>query len=237
MMRTANLTPHISCSKEDIAPTVLMPGDPLRSKFIADTYLERAELVNNVRGIQGYTGYYHDKRVTVMASGMGIPSMGIYSYELYNVFNVQTIIRVGTAGGIHPRMKLRDLVVVLGTCTDSSCIHQFGLQGTFSPIATYELVQAAVSAAKSRGLNPAVGNILTTDYFYNDARLLQPWVEMGVLAVEMEAAGLYINAARAGKSALALCTVSDLPFTGEECTALERETSFTAMVEIALEIA
>ena len=230
-------TPHIRCESDAFAKTVLMPGDPLRSKFIAETFLENAVLVNNIRGVQGYTGFYKGKRVSVMASGMGMPSIGIYSYELFNRFDVDTIIRIGSAGGIHPSLKLRDIVVGMGACTNSNFASQFRLPGTFAPIASYPLVKAAVEEGERLGARMMVGNILSSDLFYDDANSLGDWVKMGVLAVEMESAALYFNAARAGKQALCMCTISDLPFTGEECTPEERQNTFTTMMEIALAIA
>lgn len=232
-------TPHISANKEDFASTVLMPGDPLRSKFIAETYLNNATLVNNVRGIHGYTGTYKGKRVSVMASGMGMPSIGIYSYELYNYYNVQNIIRIGSAGAIHPDLKLRDIVIGLGACTNSSYAKQYGLPGTFAPIACFDLILKAYEAANRMDIDIKIGNVYSSDTFYDDALSLKDWQKMNVLAVEMEAAALYMNAARAGKNALCICTISDCPLTtdGIECTAEERQLSFTQMMEIALEIA
>lgn len=231
-------TPHIHATPEQIAPTVLMPGDPLRSAFIAKNFLERAELFNNVRGIQGYTGYYKGHRVSVMASGMGIPSMGIYSWELYNVFDVQRIIRIGSAGAMQPHIKVRDLVFGMGSCTTSAFASQYHLPGTFAPIADYRLLSTAVSAAEKLGARYHVGNLLCSDAFYNDnAADGMIWAKMGVMAVEMESAGLYMTAARAGKAALALCTVSDHLITGEATTAEERQNSFTQMMEVALETA
>ncbi len=230
-------TPHISANKEDFAETVLMPGDPLRAKFIAETYLEDAKLVNNVRGIHGYTGFYKGKKVSVMASGMGMPSIGIYSYELFNFYDVKNIIRVGSAGAINGNLKLRDIVIGAGACTNSNYSKQFDLPGTFAPIGSFKLIQKAVSAAETLGIEPVVGNIYSSDTFYDDSQSLIKWQKMGVLAVEMEAAALYMNAARAGKNALCICTISDCPFTGEECTAEERQLTFTKMMEIALEIA
>jgi len=231
-------TPHISAEKEAFAKTVLMPGDPLRAKFIAETYLENPVLVNNLRGVQGYTGTYKGKKVSVMASGMGIPSIGIYSYELFNFYDVENIIRIGSAGAIHPDLKLRDIVVGMGACTNSNYAKQFNLPGTFAPIASFELVQKAYVAAKSMGIDVKIGNIYSSDTFYDDALSLADWQKMGVLAVEMESAALYMNAARAGKNALCICTISDCPLTGgAECTAEERQLSFTKMMEIALEIA
>ena len=195
---SVNHTPHINAGREDFASTVLMPGDPLRSKFIAENFLEGARLINNVRGIQGYTGSYRGTRVTVMASGMGMPSIGIYSYELYNFFGVENIIRVGSVGGISPRVKMRDVIIGQGACTTSSYAVQFGLEGTFAPIADYSLMRAAIDEAEKLGIRYAVGNLLSSDIFYNanpDAR--EKWTKMGVLGVEMEAAALYMKIGRA----------------------------------------
>ena len=230
-------TPHIEAKAGDFAKTVLMPGDPLRAKFIAETFLTDAKLINNVRGVQGYTGTYKGKRVSVMASGMGMPSIGIYSYELFNFYDVENIIRVGTAGVIRPDLKVRDIVIGQGACTNSSYSRQFDLPGDFAPIASFELLQKAVKAAEDMGLKPVVGNLYSSDTFYDDSMGLSKWQKMGVLAVEMEAAALYMNAARAGKNALAICTISDNPFTGEATTSEERQLNFTKMMEIALEIA
>ena len=230
-------TPHNSAKLGDFAQTVLMPGDPLRSKFIADTFLENPILVNNVRGIQGYTGTYKGKKVSVMASGMGMPSIAIYSYELFNFYDVQQIIRVGTAGVVDPGLKVRDIVFGMGACTNSSYQAQFDLPGTYAPICSYPLLKKAICAAEKMGLAPKVGNLYSADNFYDDAASLAKWQKLGVLATEMEAAALYMNAARAGKQALAICTISDNPFTGEATTPEERQISFTHMMEIALEIA
>ena len=230
-------TPHIAAKPGDFAETVLMPGDPLRSKFIAETFLENPVLVNNTRGVQGYTGTYKGKRVSVMASGMGMPSIGIYSYELFNFYDVKNIIRVGTAGVIRPDLKVRDIVIGQGACTNSNYVNQFDLPGTFAPICSYDLLKKAVDAAEKLGVTPVVGNLYSSDAFYDDSMGLSKWQKMGVLAVEMEAAALYMNAARAGKNALAICTISDNPFTGEVTTAEERQMTFTKMMEIALEIA
>ena len=230
-------TPHIAAKPGDFAETVLMPGDPLRSKFIAETFLENPVLVNNTRGVQGYTGTYKGKKVSVMASGMGMPSIGIYSYELFNFYDVKNIIRVGTAGVVRPDLKVRDIVIGQGACTNSSFVNQFDLPGTFAPICSYELLKKAVDAAEKLGVTPVVGNLYSSDAFYDDSMGLSKWQKMGVLAVEMEAAALYMNAARAGKNALAICTISDNPFTGEVTTAEERQMTFTKMMEIALEIA
>lgn len=230
-------TPHISAKAGDFAPTVLMPGDPLRAKYIAENFLTDAKLVNNVRGVQGYTGYYKGKRVSVMASGMGIPSIGIYSYELYNFYGVENIIRIGSAGAMHPDLKVRNLVFAQGACTNSNYAHQFGMPGTIAPIASYELLEKAVAAAKKLKLTYKVGNILSSDTFYDDGAGSAVWSKMGVLAVEMESAALYLNAARAGKKALCICTISDHLLTGEALSAEERQNSFREMMELALEIA
>ncbi len=231
-------TPHINASPEDFAKTVLMPGDPLRAKFIAETYFDKAVLVNNVRGIQGYTGEYKGKRVSVMASGMGMPSIGIYSYELFNFYDVDNIIRVGTAGGISETIKVRDIVIAMGACTNSNYASQYALPGTFAPIASYSLMKKAIEKATQRGARFHVGNCLSSDTFYSDdLTATEKWSKMGVLCVEMEAAALYMNAARSGKNALGIFTVSDHIVTGESTSAEERQTSFTEMMEIALDTA
>lgn len=230
-------TPHNEAVKGDFAKTVLMPGDPLRARFIAETFLEDARLVNNVRGIQGYTGTYHGTPVSVMASGMGMPSIGIYSHELFHFYDVDNIIRVGTAGAISPKLKPRDVVMGQGACTDSNYAHQFGLSGQFAPIADFELLETAVAAARRLGAAPVVGNMLSSDVFYNKAGDTLKWGEMGVLAIEMESAALYMNAAEAGKRALTICTISDSLVTGEALPPAERQTTFTQMMEIALETA
>lgn len=230
-------TPHINAKPEDFAPTVLMPGDPLRSKFIAETYLENPVLVNNVRGVQGYTGTYKGKRVSVMASGMGMPSIGIYSYELFNFFGVENIIRIGSAGALHADIPLRSLVIGMSASYNSAFAGQYNLPGVYCPTASFKLLRSAVDAADKMGLDYRVGNILSNDLFYDDADSGLVWQKMGVLAVEMEAAGLYMNAARAGKNALAICTISDNMITGEDCSAEDRQSSFTSMMELALTIA
>ena len=230
-------TPHNSANIDDFAKTVLMPGDPLRAKFIAENFLEDPVLVNGVRGINGYTGMYNGKIVSVMASGMGIPSIGIYSYELFNFYNVENIIRIGSAGAISDEVNLRDIVIGQGACTNSNYASQFKLPGTYAPIASYKLLKQAVDFAQDAGVNYKVGNLFSSDTFYDDAASLSDWRKMGVLAVEMESAALYMNAARAGKNALCICTISDCPFTGESCTAEERQNTFTDMMEIALKIA
>ena len=235
-------TPHINARPEDFAPTVLMPGDPLRSKFIAENFLEEARLVNNVRGVQGYTGKYRGVPVSVMASGMGMPSIGIYSYELFNFFGVENIIRVGSAGALSTDIHVRDIVIAQGACTDSRYAKSFRLPGTFAPIADFGLLRTAVEQAEKAGLRYRVGNLVSSDVFYGDMQGVDAentaaakWAKMGVMAVEMEAAALYMNAARAGKKALAVCTVSDHILTGEATTAEERQTSFTDMMKLALD--
>ena len=231
-------TPHIDAKPEDFAKTVLMPGDPLRAKFIAETFLENAALINNVRGIQGYTGSWQGEKISVMASGMGMPSIGIYSYELFEFFGVEQILRIGSAGSLREDVKVRDIVIGAGACTNSAYAAQFHLRGSFAPIADFELLQKCANEAKAMGLNYHVGNLLSSDTFYDagDGDTLA-WGKMGVMAVEMEAAALYMNAARCGKKALALCTISDSLITGEATTAQERQTSFTDMMELALRTA
>ena len=231
-------TAHNTANKGDFAKTVIMPGDPLRAKYIAETFLDDARLVNNVRGIQGYTGTYHGKPVSVMASGMGMPSMGIYSYELFNFYDVDNIIRVGSAGALADDLKLMDVVAGAGACTDSNFAHQFGINGTFAPIADYTLLSQAVAAAAANGVALHVGNVLSSDNFYDDGSDgPDQWKKMGVLAVEMEAAGLYMNAARAGKRALGLFTISDHIYRAEELTSEQRQNSFVQMITIALDTA
>ena len=231
-------TPHINARPEDIAPTVLMPGDPLRSRYIAEHFLDDAILFNDVRGVQGYTGSYRGNRISVMASGMGMPSIGIYSEELFGIFGVKNILRVGSAGAMSEKLKLRDIVIAVGACTDSSFATQYRLGGTFAPIASYELIRTADAAAASLGLAPHFGNVFSTDIFYNENNTVtEGWRKMGVLAVEMESAALYTVAARHGKNALSILTVSDHLVTGESTTAEERQTSFTEMMTLALETA
>ena len=231
-------TPHISSEPGDFAKTVLMPGDPLRAKYIAENFLEDAVLVNNVRGVQGYTGFYKGKRVSVMASGMGQPAIGIYSYELYNFYDVETIIRVGSCGSFSPDLHARDIIVAMGACTNGNYASQYNLPGTFCPIADFDLVRRAAEECEKAGVNYRVGNIFSSDMFYDDANSGMLWAKMGVLGVEMESAALYCNAARAGKKALCICTVSDsFIYPEENTTAEERQNSFTKMMEIALELA
>jgi len=231
-------TPHNEAKPGDIAKTVLMPGDPLRAKFIAETYLEDVTCFNRVRNMLGFTGYYKGKKVSVMGGGMGMPSIGIYSYELYNFYDVDNIIRIGSAGGISDHVKLRDIVIAMGASTNSNYAAQYRLPGTFAPIADYELLSKAVEAAKRLNINTVVGNVLSSDTFYDDNKEANTlWKKMNILAVEMEAAALYMNAARAGKKALAILTISDHVFTGESLSAQDRQNSFREMMEIALEIA
>ena len=231
-------TPHIKANVGDFAKTVLMPGDPLRAQFIAQHYLTDAVLVNNVRNVQGYTGMYKGERVSVMASGMGQPSIGIYSYELYNFFGVDSIIRVGSAGSMQKGIELRDLVLGQGACTNSAYIDQFNLGGHFAPIADFSLLCSAVEASREIGVRYHVGNLFSADTFYDDDPEMNPrWRRLGVMAVEMEAAGLYMTASRLGKNALAICTISDNIVTGEATSAKERQTSFTDMMTLALELA
>ena len=231
-------TPHNSAAAGDFVKTVLMPGDPLRAKYIAENFLTDARLVNNVRGVQGYTGYWKGVRVSVQASGMGIPSIGIYSWELYNQYGVENIIRVGSAGGIADELQLRDVVAAVGACTDSNFAHQFELKGTFAPIADWKLLTTAARCAAERGVDLKAGNVMSSDNFYNDGSDgPDQWKKMGVLAVEMEAAGLYMTAARAGKRALCLCTISDHMYRTEELTPAERESTMNDMIEIALDTA
>ena len=231
-------TPHISAKLGDFAKTVLMPGDPKRAKYIAENYLENAVLVNDVRGVQGYTGYYKGKRVSVMASGMGQPSIGIYSYELFNFYDVDAIIRVGSCGSFSSDLHVRDIIVAMGACTNGNYASQYNLPGTFAPIADFDLVRRAAEECEKIGVNYRVGNILSSDMFYDDANSGIQWAKMGVLGVEMESAALDCNAARAGKKALCICTVSDsFIYPEENTTAEERQISFTKMMEIALNLA
>lgn len=232
-------TPHINLlNGGSFAKTVLMPGDPLRAKMIAETFLEDAVLINNVRGIHGYTGTYKGVKVSVMASGMGIPSIGIYSFELYSYFGVENIIRVGSAGGINDKVQLRDVVAGIGANTNSNFGKQFDVTGNIAPTCSYELLKTADECAKNLGIELKVGNLFSSDTFYdNDPECLKKWSKVGSLAVEMEAAGLYLTAKNLGKNALAICTISDMPFTGEGCSAIERQNTFTDMMKIALDTA
>jgi purine-nucleoside phosphorylase len=231
-------TAHNNAEKGQIADCVIMPGDPVRAKYIADNYFENAVCFNNIRGINGYTGTYKGKRVSVMASGMGMPSMGIYSYELYNYYDVTSIIRIGTAGALSDKLKLMDVVIAMGACNDSNYASQFNLPGTFAPIADYELLRKATDCADNMKISTSVGNIVSSDVFYNDNNdVNESWKKMGVLAVDMETAALYDNANRAGKKALSILTVSDHLFRDEHLLAEERSTSVDNMIKLALEIA
>ena len=231
-------TPHNAAEPGAIAKTVLMPGDPLRAEFVAKTYLENPVCFNTVRNMLGFTGTYRGKPVSVMGSGMGMPSIGIYSYELFHFYGVDRILRIGTAGGIADGVQLRDVIVGIGACTDSNYAAQYRLPGTFAPIASFRLAEKAVQAARRLGVPVKAGNVLSSDLFYGDDEgSLAAWKKMGVLAVEMESAALYMNAARAGKEALCLLTISDCPLRGESLPAAERQTTFTQMMEIALETA
>ena len=231
-------TPHNQATEGQIAKTVLMPGDPLRAKYVADTYLEDVTCFNQVRNMLGFTGTYKGKPVSVMGSGMGVPSIGIYSFELFNFYDVDNIIRIGTAGGLAPDVRLRDLVIGMGACTDSNYAAQFRMPGTLAPIADFGLLRKAVESAERLGFDYKVGNVLSSDVFYNDDETVnERWASMGVLAVEMESVALYLNAIRARKHALCLLTVSDLPLSGEGLPAEDRQTSFTQMMEVALEVA
>lgn len=228
-------TPHIQAAEGDFADLVLMPGDPLRAKFIADTYLEDVKQVNGVRNMLGYTGFYKRKRISVMGSGMGMPSIGLYTHELFNFYNVQKIVRIGSTGSISPKCKVMDIVIAMGACTNSNWADQYGLHGTFAPIADWDLLYRAVEVAKEQGTRVVVGNVLSEDQFYNDdPNYSDRWKKMGVLSLEMESAALYMEAARAGKQALAMFTVSDDLLTGEALSSEERQVGFRKMMELAL---
>ncbi|MGN0406244.1 MAG: purine-nucleoside phosphorylase [Bariatricus sp.] len=230
-------TPHNGAKKGDFAKTVLMPGDPLRAKMIAETYLENARQVTKVRNMFGYTGTYKGKPISIMSAGMGMPSMGIYSWELYNYYDVDAIIRIGSAGALHESIQLMDIVAAMGACTDSNYGHQFQLPGTYAPIADFELLRKAEEIAGKQGTRLMVGNVLSTDIFYNpDNCVNESWKNMGVLASEMECAALYMNAAKAGKKALGLLTISDHLVTGEALSAEERQMGFSKMIRLALEL-
>lgn len=229
-------TPHNEANPGEIASVVLMSGDPLRAELIAKEYLEDAKCFNRVRGMLGYTGTYKGTRVSVMGHGMGMPSIGIYSYELYNEYDVQTIIRLGSAGAISDKVRLKDLVIGMGASTDSAYGRQFDLPGTFAPLADYSLLQTAVEKCKESGAAYHVGNLLSSDIFYEERKNVNAsWAGMGVLAVEMEAAALYMNAARAGKRALTICTVSDHLLTGERLSSEDRQLGLRQMLEVGLE--
>lgn len=229
-------TPHIGAQYGEIAKTMIMAGDPLRAKLMAERFLENAVLVNNVRGMLAFTGDYKGKKVTVMGHGMGIPSIGIYTYELFNFYDVDTIIRVGSCGARQMYVHLGDLVIAQGSCTDSNWGAQYNLPGTYAPIADFDLCRKAVDAAEEFGYTYHVGNVFSADIFYCEDERKANWTKMGVLADEMEAPSLYMNAARAGKKALCICTVSDHILTGEATTAEERQTTFTKMMDVAFRV-
>ena len=230
-------TIHNAAEKGQIAPSVLMPGDPKRAQYIAMNFLENPQLVSDVRGILCYTGTYEGKPVTVMGSGMGQGSMGIYSYELYNEYDVQRIIRVGTAGGLHPSLKLRDLVLGLSASTDSNFAAQYQMTGTFNPCCSFDLAQKAFEAGKELGMNIAPGMLFSGAAFHYPEGFLESWRDMGALAVEMETCALYMNAMKAGKEALTICTITDMIFTGEACTVEERQQCLNNMITVALKAA
>lgn len=229
-------TPHNGALKGDIADTVLMSGDPLRAKFVADNWLTDVKQYNNVRGMLGYTGYYKGMRISVQGHGMGIPSIGIYTYELFNHYDVKRIIRIGSAGGLSPKIKVGDIVLAMNVCTDSAYMKQFKLPGEYMPSCDFDLMQAAIETAKTMQMPLKVGTVLSSDIFYHDTMEAQEkWRDFGVLCVEMEAVALYANAVRAGKEALCITTVSDLPFTGEGLSAEDRQKGFSDMIELTLE--
>jgi len=230
-------TPHIGAREGEIADRVIMAGDPLRAKFMAETFLTNPVQYNAVRGMLGYTGEYKGKRVSVQGHGMGMPSIGIYTYELYNFYGVKRIIRTGSAGAYHPDLQLGDVVLGQGACTDSNYANQYNLPGVYAPVADFDLLRAAAAKAEAMGINYKVGNLLSSDVFYgDDSQSWKQWQKMGVLAVEMEAAALYMNAARSGNEALCICTISDSLVHGTACSAEQRQTSFTNMMEIAFDI-
>lgn len=238
MEKTYTPTPHNEAKYGEIAKTVLMPGDPLRAKYIAETWLENPVCFNQVRNMLGYTGTYKGKEVSVMGSGMGIPSIAIYSYELYHFYGVESIIRIGSAGALQDDMKLKDLVIAMGASTDSSYQGQLDVPGHFAPLADFDLLEKAVAAARNKNISVKVGNVLSADAFYNfDPSRTKKWADAGILAVEMESAALYINAVQAKKKALSMLSISDHVFTGEELSADERRVEFKNMIEVALELA
>lgn len=229
-------TPHIGAKFGDFAETVIMAGDPLRAKLMSEKYLENAVQINNVRGMLAFTGTHNGKRVSVMGHGMGIPSIGIYTYELYNFYGVKTIIRVGSLGSLNRDLKLGDLVIAMGACTNSNYAAQYELPGTFAPIADFDLCRRAAESCEHFGYNYKVGNVFSSDTFYTENAHNEKWINMGVLGVEMEAPALYMNAARSGNKALVICTVSDHLITGEVTTAEERQNSFTHMMDVAFSL-
>ena len=229
-------TPHIGAQFGDIAETVIMAGDPLRAKFMAEQFLDNPVQFNNIRGMLGFTGTHEGKRVSVMGHGMGMPSLGIYTYELYNFYGVKTIIRVGSAGSIHPDLNVGDLAIAMGACTNSNYAAQFELPGTYAAIANFDLLRGAVEACERLGYKYKVGNVLSSDTFYTEHPHNERWINMGVLAVEMEVAALYMNAARSGNRALAICTISDHILKGDSASAEERQTTFTHMMDVAFSL-
>lgn len=229
-------TPHIGAKYGDIAETVIMAGDPLRAKFMAEKYLDNPVCFNEVRGMLGFTGTYKGKRVSMMGHGMGMPSIGLYTYELYNFYGVKTIIRVGSAGAYHKDLHIGDLVLAQGACTDSNYADQYQLDGMFAPIGDFDLLRKAADSCEQKGLHYMVGNVVSSDLFYRENPNTQGWIKMGVLAVEMEVAALYMNAARSGNKALGILTISDHILTGEATTAEQRKTTFTNMMEVALSL-
>lgn len=229
-------TPHNAAKEGEIAETVIMSGDPLRAKLMAEKFLDNAVCFNTVRNMFGYTGTYQGKRVSVMGHGMGMPSIGIYTYELYHYYGVKQIIRVGTAGCIQPGINIGDVILAQAACTDSNYLHQFNLPGTYAPIADYGLLSQAIDKCKAMGINYRVGNVLSSDVFYDDNQEWRQWQKMGVLALEMESAALYANAAKAGRKALALFTVSDNLIEAQAATAEQRQNAFTDMMEVAFSL-
>lgn len=229
-------TPHNAAKEGEIAATVIMSGDPLRAKFMAEKFLDNPVCFNTVRNMLGYTGTYHGEPVSVMGHGMGMPSIGIYTYELYNFYGVKQIIRVGTAGCVQPGINIGDIILAQGACTDSNYLHQYNLPGTYAPIADYDLLSRAVDKCREMGVNYRVGNVLSSDIFYDDNKEWHQWQKMGVLALEMESAALYANAAKAGKKALALFTVSDNLIEAQSATAEQRQHAFTDMMEVAFSL-
>ncbi|MEY8336921.1 purine-nucleoside phosphorylase [Lachnospiraceae bacterium 62-35] len=233
-------TPHIGAQKGEIAETILLPGDPLRAKFIADNFLDEVKQFNSTRNMLGFTGTYRGKPISVMGTGMGCPSIGIYSHELIHGYGCKNLIRIGTAGALQKKVKVRELVFAMGACTTSNYVRLFGLPGDYAPVCSYELLSKAVKSAEDKGISYHVGNVLTSDMFYNPEKCVETgmgWGDMGVLAVEMEAAALYSNAAAGGANALCMVTISDSLITGEATTAEERQKTFTDMMEVALSLA
>ena len=230
------MTPHISAQKGEIAETVIMAGDPLRAKFMADHYLDNPVQFNNIRNMLGFTGTHNGRPVSVMGHGMGIPSIAIYSYELFHFYGVKTIIRVGSAGALQTDLQLGDLVIAQAACTNSNYAANYELPGTYAPIADFRLLRAAADSCDRMGIHYKVGNVFSSDVFYSENAHNEKWINMGVLAVEMEAPALYMNAARAGCSALVICTISDHIITGKQTTPEERQTSFTRMMDVAFSI-